>query len=203
MTRTHLTLRRMLAACALVVAATTPAYGRTDWTDPVAGMTLTCGFLDPNYIRTPCRANGTQDARDSWRQHLGADFRASAGTRVVAPVSGQVVLVNASASTPAELSYLVIRDSATREEHGLGHVTSTLRVGATVNRGDPVGTVANWGSNSHLHWGFNTGSVATAMQRSTPCLRGGVTQSCPWGWGKAPYEATEQQVRSQGWRNVL
>lgn len=193
----------LLAACVFAVVATGPAHARTDWTDPVAGMTLTCGFLDPNYIRTPCRANGTQDARNSWRQHLGADFRASAGTRVVAPVSGQIVISNASASTPAEAAYLVIRDSATREEHVLGHITSTLRVGATVNRGDPVGSVANWGSNSHLHWGFNVGSVVTAMQARTPCLRDGVTQSCQWGWGKAPYEATEQQVRSQGWRNIL
>jgi murein DD-endopeptidase MepM/ murein hydrolase activator NlpD len=196
-------MRRFLAACILALAVTAPAYGRTDWTDPVAGMTLTCGFLDPNYIRTPCRANGTQDARNSWRQHLGADFRASAGATVVAPVTGTIVLFNASASTPADAAYLVIRDSATREEHVLGHITSNLRLGAAVNRGAPVGTVANQGANSHIHWGFNLGSVQTAMQRSTRCLRDGVTQNCQWGWGKAPYEATEQEVRSQGWRNVL
>ena len=196
-------MRRFLAACILTLVVSEPAYARTDWTDPVAGMTLTCGFLDQNYIRRNCSASGAQDVRDSWRQHLGADFRAASGTPVVAPVSGTIVISNASASTPADAAYLVIRDSATREEHVLGHIVSTLRVGATVNRGDPVGSIANQGTNSHFHWGFNVGSVATAMQRSTRCLRGGVTTNCQWGWGKAPYEATAQEVRGQGWRNVL
>lgn len=196
-------MRRLLGGCLLAVLVTSPAHSRPEWADPVAGMTLTCGFLDPNYVRTPCRASGVQDARDDWRKHLGADFRAPAGTTVVAPVSGEIVLFNAASSTPAELAYLVVRDAATGEEHVLGHITSTLRRGATVRKGEPIGKIANWGTNSHLHWGFNLGSVASAMQKTSRCLRGGATQTCAWGWGKAPYEATESDVRSQGWRNVL
>lgn len=194
--------RTILFTCVLTVGAGV-AFARPGWTDPVKGMTLTCAFLDRNYIRTPCTSKGKEDHRNTWRQHLGADFRASVGATVYAPVKGKVVMVDAGASKDPALAYLVIKDSQTGEEHVLGHISSSLRRGDSVAKGAVVGYVRNQGSNTHIHWGFNLGSVEKATQRVTKCQRDGKMKNCEWGWGKAPFEATEQQVREMGWRNVL
>jgi murein DD-endopeptidase MepM/ murein hydrolase activator NlpD len=196
-------MRTVFLAFAVAVTISSVAYARPEWIDPVRGMALSCGFLDPNYIRTPCRSSGSLDSRDSWRQHLGADFRTSVNATVVAPVTGRIVLFHAEPSWPAEEAFLVIRDAQTNEEHVIGHISSTLRSGAEVTKGNPIGTVRDQGANTHVHWGFNLGSVAAAMRYTSRCSRGGRTQDCQWGWGKAPYEASEREVRAQGWRNVL
>ena len=196
-------MRTVFLAFAMAVTLSSAAYARPEWVDPVTGMTLSCGFLDPNYIRTPCRSTGSKDDRDTWRQHLGADFRAPANATVVAPVTGKIVLFHADPSVPAEDAYLVIKDEQTNEEHVIGHISSTLTVGPTVTKGSAIGAVRDQGANTHVHWGFNVKSVAAAMQHTSRCLRGGRVRDCEWGWGKAPYEASEQEVRAQGWRNVL
>ncbi len=186
----------------LMVAA--PAEARPEWADPLKTMTVvTCRFLDPYYINTPCTSAGKPDSRNEWRQHLGTDFRARAEETVVSPVNGTVVVSHAEASRPAEEAYLVIRDAQTQEEHVLGHVQSSLAVGSVVKKGDPVATVRDQGLNTHFHWGFNTRSVTRAMQYRSPCLRDNRTQSCSWGWGKAPYEASRSDIVGQGWANVL
>lgn len=197
-------MRLATTALCLSFVLAGPADARPEWADPLKSMTVvTCRFLDPYYINTPCTSGGSQDARNTWRQHLGTDFRARAGETVVTPVSGTVVISMAAASRPAEEAYLVIRDGQTGEEHVLGHVQSSLAVGATVTKGVAVATVRDQGGNTHLHWGFNTKGVASALQYRSTCLRDGKTQSCAWGWGKAPYEATRSQVVGQGWANVL
>ena len=122
---------------------------------------------------------------------------------MVSPVNGTVVVAYAEASRAAEDAYLVIRDTQTREEHVLGHVQSSLGVGSVVKKGDPVATVRDQGSNTHFHWGFNTRSVVRATQYRSTCLRGNRMQSCEWGWGMAPYEASRSEIVAQGWANVL
>jgi murein DD-endopeptidase MepM/ murein hydrolase activator NlpD len=143
------------------------------------------------------------DPEKTWRQHLGSDFRAPAGATVFAPVTGTIVLFDAAPGKAADLAYLVIRDAQTNEEHVIGHISSNLRLGAKVAKGKPIGQVRDQGSNTHVHWGFNLGSVERAARHVTRCKRDGRLQNCKWGWGKAPYEATEREVRAQGWRNVL
>jgi hypothetical protein len=179
------------------------AYARPGWTDPVKGMSLLCRFLDPHYIRTPCKASGKLDDRNKWRQHLGTDFSAGKNATVLSPVKGKVVIFDAHTSKPAGEAFLVIRDTQTNEEHVIGHISSTLGVGSLVNKGDAIGKVRDQGTATHVHWGFNIGSVQKAMQKRTWCLRDKIMQDCKWGWGMAPYEAVEREVREQGWRNVL
>lgn len=196
-------MRAVLIALAATVVIIGPAYARPEWADPVRGMTLLCRFLDVNYIRTPCTASGSRDLRNTWRQHLGTDFAAPAGSTVVAPVTGKIVLFDARPTRAAGEAFLVIKDAQTGEEHVIGHISSSLANGADVVKGRPIGSVKDQGRASHVHWGFNLGSVQKARQHTSRCLRDGTVQSCPWGWGKAPYEATESEVRAQGWRNVL
>lgn len=190
------------AGLAFAVAVAGTAYARPEWKDPIKGA-LTCGFLDPYYIRTPCTAKGKEDHRNTWRKHLGSDFRASVGANVYAPVSGKIVFFDAAASRDPAKAALVIKDSKTGEEHVIGHISSNLRRGDTVVKGVLIGWVRNQGDQTHVHWGFNVKSVEKAMLVTTKCYRDGKTQNCDWGWGKAPFEATPQQVRDQGWRNVL
>jgi hypothetical protein len=183
------------------------AYARPEWADPAKGMTVLCGFLDPNYIRTPCTSKSKQDTRDKWRRHLGTDFKVVASATVVAPVTGKVIYFDASASKAADEAFLVIEDGKTGEEHVIGHIVSNLWKGADVVKGKPIGSVRDQGSATHVHWGFNISSgqaaVETAMKKKTPCLQNNKMVDCKWGWGKAPYEATDAEIRALGWRNVL
>lgn len=192
---------------AAAVAIGSTAYARPEWTDPAKGMTVLCGFLDPNYIRTPCTSKSKQDPRDKWRRHLGTDFKAGASATVVAPVSGKIVYFDASAAKGADEAFLVIKDGKTGEEHVIGHILSGLWKGADVVKGKPIGSVRDQGSATHVHWGFNVASgksvVEAAMQKKTKCLQNNKMVDCKWGWGKAPYEATDAEVRALGWRNVL
>lgn len=197
-------MRFAILALCLGLSMAGAAEARPEWTDPLKSMTVvTCRFLDPYYINTPCRSDAKPDPRNEWRQHLGTDFLARAGETVVSPVNGTVVAAYADAWLPAEDAYLVIRDAQTGEEHVLGHVQSGVSVGLVVKKGDPVAKVRDQGANTHFHWGFNTRSVAKAKQHRSTCLRDNKIQSCEWGWGKAPYEASRSEIVAQGWANVL
>lgn len=196
-------MKRIFVAFAIAVVISGTAYARPEWTDPVKRMSLLCGFLDPYYIRTPCTSKCTRDERSTWRQHLGTDFSTAVGATVLAPVKGKVVLIDAAASKDPAKAFLVIKDARTGEEHVIGHISSKLNRGDPVEKGAVIGWVRDQGRATHVHWGFNLGSVESAMKRTTKCYRDGTTKDCDWGWGKAPYEATEREVRAQGWRNVL
>lgn len=149
------------------------------------------GFFDPRYNDGEPRAN--------WRQHLGADLPAAEGTSVVSPVDG-IVTFNQTSGIAAASAFIVIREVATGAEHVLGHIDSPIRPGtpqASIRRGDVVGTVKRWitdsgRNNSHVHWGLNTRRVNTAVERD---------EVGDWGWGRAPFVATEAQVAQRGWTN--
>jgi hypothetical protein len=196
-------IMRAFLIASIGFVGTTAAHARPEWKDPVSSTHVNCGFLDPNYIRTPCTPQGSKDPRDTWRQHTGTDFRATANETVFAPVGGEIVIFEAEPWRPADEAFLVIRDSQTGEEHVLGHISSTLFKGAVIAKGVIVGKVRDQGGKTHFHWGFNVKSVARAKQKTSTCFRDGVIKPCIWGWGKAPYEATSAEVRDQGWRNVL
>ncbi len=147
------------------------------WRWPLSNNNVGCLYFDPEYLR------------DEDAQHLGIDLPAGSGTRVNSPVAGRIIRNNASNSVPVREAYLVIRETATGYEHVLGHIRSTLAVNRTVARGDQVGTIANWSSNSHLHWGVNRSSVSSAM-------------SSGWGWGRGPRNATRSQASNRGWYDI-
>lgn len=142
------------------------------WVPPV-NSTVSYGYYDARYLQS----EGVQ--------HLGVDLPAAAGVGVLSPVTGKVV-VNKTANSDIMQAYLVVRDSASGAEHVLGHITSDLAAGAKVERGKPIGKVRDWGGNSHVHWGVNTGSIAAT-------LGGG------WGWGRAPKTSTSDDAKSRGW----
>lgn len=147
---------------------------------PVTPRGRVSGFFDLAYLKS------------EGRQHLGVDLPSPAGTKVVSPVDGKVVL-NRTAGVEPSLAFLIIADTATGAEHVLGHIESALRPGDTARRGAPVGMVKDWGGNSHVHWGLNSRQVPRAVQ-SGP---GG-----DWGWGRAPASASEDQARARGWINL-
>lgn len=153
----------------------------SDYIRPVAGTAVSAGFFDPAY------------RQEENRQHLGIDLPAPSGTPVVAPVSGTVVFNATSSDRGADTAFLVIRETATGVEHVLGHIRSSIQPdtrAASVTRGQSVGTVAEWGRRSHVHWGLNTQGVPRSVQ-SGP---GG-----NWGWGRAPSAVAEAQAIQRGW----
>jgi len=91
--------------------------------------------------------------------HSGVDFRAPAGTPVVAPAGGTVVLADA----------LVVRGNVVIIDHGWGvltgywHLSSIeVQVGQRVAPGDLIGKVGNTGlsTGAHLHWEVWVGGVS-------------------------------------------
>lgn len=154
---------------------------RTHWPSRVAAR---CPPVPPGSARA---ISIPAYARTENRQHLGVDFTVGAGGNVYAPVEGDVVVNRTSASDVMQ-AYLVIR-SPQGSEHVLGHISSSLRVGAHVAAGQTVGTVRAWPgqpSRSHVHWGVNRTGVSQAM-------------SGDWGWGRAPVTATRADASRRGW----
>lgn len=144
---------------------------------PVAPRGRVHGFFDQNYRQSENR------------QHLGVDLPSPAGTSVVSPIDGEVVF-NRTQGTAASSAFLIIRDTNTGAEHVLGHIASSLSLETIVRRGEVIGTIKDWGANSHVHWGINTHGVPRAVQ-SGP---GG-----DWGWGRGPASVTQAQALARGW----
>jgi murein DD-endopeptidase MepM/ murein hydrolase activator NlpD len=91
--------------------------------------------------------------------HSGWDLDAAAGTPVLAPARGRIVLAEA----------LKVRGNAVIVDHGLGvysayyHLSEMrVRVGQMVTPGEVIGKVGDTGLSSgpHLHWEMRVGGVA-------------------------------------------
>ena len=162
---------------ALAVAQGTSA---TKWKTPVAYTSVSAGFYDPSYAKTQSR------------QHLGTDLTAPGGRAVYSPVAGKVI-VNKTTHPDINEAYMVIKDSATGEEHVLGHIYSSGVANKTVYKaGQYLGDVRPWPgqpSRSHVHWGVHGKSVASAV--------GGT-----WGWGRAAVTSTKSQALARGWIDI-
>lgn len=181
-----------LSACILLLGATPSDAFQQRISYPLVRTTpVGCLYFDPIYPLS------------QQRQHLGVDLPSGRGTDVYSPVVGTIVATNATNNVAAAESYIIIRETATGVEHVLGHVRSTLPVGRRVyprdNRSvERVATVADQGTNSHLHWGINIVSVEGAKGVSHRPGWG----SGDWGWGRAPRDATASQARARGWQDV-
>lgn len=86
--------------------------------------------------------------------HTGLDIAPGQGALIVAPLGGKVTMV----------SDLYFTGNTMVIDHGHGissvyaHMEKTIaKVGQTVNKGDPIGTVGMTGraTGPHLHWGIN------------------------------------------------
>ncbi|RYG94317.1 MAG: M23 family metallopeptidase, partial [Alphaproteobacteria bacterium] len=165
-------------AAAVIVSAGSATLAQT-MSSPVGKRSISANFFDPGYAATEAR------------QHLGTDFAAPAGTMVLSPVSGRIV-INRSDAADVMAAYVVVR-APDGVEHVLGHIMSPQGEGTTIKAGQQIGTVRQWPGQpgrSHLHWGMNRLGVVQAMA-------GG------WGWGRAPVSATRAQASARGWANVL
>lgn len=146
---------------------------------PVSPVRVNSGFFDRNY------------PPEQSRQHLGVDLAAAVGVQAHAPVSGRV-MTNRTNDPNVMQAFLVIRGSD-GTEHVLGHIASSLRVGAFVQIGQSVGIVRAWPgcpTCSHVHWGINRKGIGQAAWGD-------------WGWGRAPLTATRAQAAARGWVDPL
>ena len=121
------------------------------------------------------------------REHLGVDFAATPGAPVTAICDGTVVFNN---SSQADLvSAVVMVEHECPQPLGTvygyyGHVHSELLHGVTVTAGGNIGTVRDWGGNTHLHLG-----LSTRLHEEN--------------WGLVPRGATLESLMAQGWLNPL
>jgi murein DD-endopeptidase MepM/ murein hydrolase activator NlpD len=106
--------------------------------------------------------------------HAGVDFRASAGTRIVSPAAGVVVLADD----------LFFTGQTVAIDHGLGlisvlaHMSKiAVRVGDTVQSGDVVGAVGATGrvTGPHLHWSVRLNGARVDPMALIEVLGKGVT----------------------------
>ncbi|MFD3676890.1 peptidoglycan DD-metalloendopeptidase family protein [Streptomyces sp. NPDC058613] len=124
----------------LLLPAEPPAQDGKGWQWPLKEGSYTIG--------TKYHQNGP-----SWSlgYHTGLDLRADSGTPIYAPADGKVIKVSSGGSYGNE----------THIEHANGVVTlyahqtkAMVSQGASVKRGDQIGTVGNTGNSfgPHLHW---------------------------------------------------
>jgi murein DD-endopeptidase MepM/ murein hydrolase activator NlpD len=130
------------------------------------------GFNSPSYVQ------------DQHKRHLGSDLKAAGGSQVYAPVDGKVVWIR---QDPDPYKAVVIVEQAgSKTQYVLGHIESGLKLGDPVTRGQSVGKIMEWGSRSHLHFGKNVDGKA-------------IPKDSVWGWGRAPENATPEELRQHGW----
>jgi len=92
-----------------------------------------------------------------WGQHNGSDFRAAAGTPVIAPNNGQVVL---SQYLPTLRGNCIVIDHGCNVFSLYFHLSQRLvSVGQRVNKGELIGRVGATGftTGPHLHWEIRIG----------------------------------------------
>jgi hypothetical protein len=96
--------------------------------------------------------------------HTGIDYFASSGSEVKAACDGTVW---GQARTPKSTPNIWDRFTIIKHENCggysvlygyYGHIDASVSVNQKVKRGDVIGKIGEWGSNSHLHLGFATKS---------------------------------------------
>ncbi len=123
--------------------------------------------LPPGMLTLPVRGVGWSSIRDSFgeeraggeRRHTGVDIMAPAGIPVVAAAPGTVEKLFYSNGGGGVTAY--VRSPDRRLSYYYAHLAAyapTLREGAQVRAGDPIGAVGDTGNagagNFHLHFGI-------------------------------------------------
>ena len=82
-------------------------------------------------------------------QHNGQDIGVDPNSPVVAASSGKVVDIYKNYGNVGDAILIQSPDGQTRT---YGHVSSKVKIGDSVNAGQPIGNVTNDGGNTHLHY---------------------------------------------------
>lgn len=121
------------------------------------------------------------------KEHLGVDFAAAAGTPVAVVCDGTVI-ANNTREADIVAAVVIIEHECPLPLGTVyayyGHVHSALLPGESVAAGDTVGTIRDWGANSHLHLGLST-------------------QPHEGNWGVVARGATLPALVAEGWLNPL
>jgi murein DD-endopeptidase MepM/ murein hydrolase activator NlpD len=86
--------------------------------------------------------------------HTGLDFFADAGSTVYATVSGEIVDLYGEDGEPNVVIKVTVDGEVYYVVHGHVKMSETIEIGQVVKAGDPIGTVEDQGSNSHVHLGI-------------------------------------------------
>ncbi|MEU6210095.1 peptidoglycan DD-metalloendopeptidase family protein [Streptomyces sp. NPDC047023] len=159
----------------MIKPAAPPSQDGKNWQWPLKEGTYSVG--------TKYHANGP-----SWSlgYHTGLDLRANSGTPIYAPADGKVIKVTSGGSYGNE----------THIEHAGGVVTlyahqtkAMVSQGASVKRGDQIGTVGSTGNSSgpHLHWEVRIPGVDNPF---VPGRDNGPGMIDPEGWLQGKVSAT-------------
>lgn len=101
-----------------------------------------------------CHFGTTNCARSGY--HLGVDLMGRAGSIVVSMCPGEVVHNNTQTSNISNSKVIIKHNCNGKAVYGIyGHIYSTLNPTASINAGEPVGTLKDDGNNSHLHMGVS------------------------------------------------
>jgi hypothetical protein len=134
------------------------------------------------------------------RAHLGADSQGGSGPvramhsgvvkSIVGYSTGQGVVVEHQAqSGPFVAVY--------------GHINPSVGVGAGVSPGQQIGTVTNWGGNTHLHLSIIPGAYRPGMHlwgtRECGATNPGYANPLPWLAGQQPKGSTPPGYISASW----
>lgn len=128
-------------------------YFSNDATAPVAPL-----VTKPSSVPGRCRIGGYCARTNEKSAHSGTDYMTTANNSVRAICDGKVLIARYYSQD--------LRNSFTILEHTncagygtvvayYGHIVNTVSQGAYVARGQQIGTVAEWGSNTHLHFGMD------------------------------------------------
>ena len=105
--------------------------------------------------------------RDLWGKadfHCGVDVQARAGTAVLAVTGGHVTFTRSAGRNGG----VVIYDRGRQYTYWHVEPARNLREGQRVRKGQRIGTLANWGGNTHLHYAlYLTGNDDSPNARKT------------------------------------
>ena len=105
------------------------------------------------------RVTSDYDEQRGNRKHKGIDIGAPAGTPIISPVAGEIVVAQRG---PAYGFFIDVKDAETGEVHRFAHLPALdVKIGQQVGRGDQIGRVGNTGRSTgpHIHWEIRTSSA--------------------------------------------
>jgi murein DD-endopeptidase MepM/ murein hydrolase activator NlpD len=115
---------------------------------PVDNVTRT-QWYGPTYSAYDCHLEDCDSKYDNYSQgwHGGVDFFTEAGSPVYMSVNQEGVVVDLRPTSHGYALYVQYGNMVVVYQH----IDTTLKVGDTVQVGDIVGYVFDWGTNSHVH----------------------------------------------------
>lgn len=180
-----------------------------DWfiADRVAAPNAPVSARPAGFPQT-CAVAGSCVRSSSTGAHTGADWMIAAGTAVWSVCDGSVSYVTQPSSVSNRLVIVQCDNYAGygRLNAYYGHIDASVAQGATVSRGQRIGSISDWSSDSHLHFGLSTQRVTSGwgyatLSTSTPVACSGDSTRRdglrPLGWLDA-----DSFADAAGWRGA-